>query len=98
MLSFETVNAIEKTKLNVECLRAVVGTVIEDCFSENDPDPIYLTARNHSNSLLMTVALDYICRIEEELETIISSAYEEKRKAAQCTTTETAKEKSPVVL
>ena len=95
MEKFELINTIEKVELKVERLYTVADTLYDRYFGAQKLNGIWLEETNKYHAALLNVVLDYASEIKKTLEEALEGFYEDNKKAAQRTTTETAQGKTP---
>ena len=91
----EMVDTIETVVLKAERLCVVADVLFDRYFDAPEPSETWLAMTNKFHAELLNVVLDYAIEIKETLKKVVDDAHNyDNKKAAQCTTTETAKGKN----
>lgn len=93
----EMVDTIETVVFKADRLLVVADVLFDRYFDAPEPSGNWLAMTNKFHAELLNVVLDYAIEIKETLKKVVDDAHnDDNKKAAQCTTTETAKEKISV--
>ena len=92
----EMVDTIETVVLKAERLCVVADVLFSRYFDDPKPSENWLAMTNKFHAELLNVVLDYAVEIKETLKKVVDDVLDDgSKKAAQCTTTETAQGKTP---